>query len=30
MNKLNPVFRLAGRVMLALVFVLADLGKISA
>ncbi len=30
MNKLNPVFSLAGRVMIALIFVLAGLSKISA
>ncbi len=30
MNKLNPVFSLAGRVMIALIFVLAGLNKISA
>ncbi len=29
MNKLNPVFSLAGRVMIALIFVLAGLSKIS-
>lgn len=30
MNKLNPLFSLAGRVMIALIFVLAGLSKISA
>ena len=30
MNKLNPVLSLAGRVMLALIFVLAGIGEISA
>jgi len=30
MNKLNPVFSLGGRVMIALIFVLAGLSKISA
>jgi putative oxidoreductase len=30
MNKLNPVFSLAGRIMIALIFVLAGLCKISA
>ncbi len=30
MNKLNPVFSLAGRVMIALIFVLAGLSKFSA
>ncbi len=30
MNKLNPLFSLAGRVMIALIFVLAGLNKISA
>ena len=30
MNKINPVFSLAGRVMIALIFVLAGLSKISA
>ena len=30
MNKLNPVFSLSGRVMIALIFVLAGLSKISA
>ena len=30
MNKFNPVFSLAGRVMIALIFVLAGLSKISA
>ncbi len=30
MNKLNPVFSLAGRVMIALIFVLAGLSKIPA
>ncbi len=30
MNKLNPIFSLAGRAMIAFIFVLSGLGKISA